>query len=140
MTGKITKMDPVQELQSAIESIPHMVQSDFPLIHSFSKGVYARSLLIPANHIIVGHRHATEHLLIMSLGEVDITTDEGMQHLVGFHVINTHPGIKRAIRAYADTILTTIHVTDETDPDVIGAQILMPEPIDAIEGESQWLG
>jgi hypothetical protein len=125
------------ELQRAIERIPHhLVRADFPLLHHFSKGVYARSLLIPAGHVIVGHRHATEHLLIMSVGDVDITTDEGMQHLVGFNVINTKPGIKRAIYAHADTILTTIHVTDENDPDIIGAHILMPEPQEAIEGDT----
>lgn len=128
--------DSVMALQDAIQNLPHLVQTDFPLLHHFSKGVYARSLLIPAGHVIVGHRHATEHLLIMSTGVADVLTDDGMQHLMGFNVINTKPGIKRAIRAHADTILTTIHVTDETDPAVIGEQILMPEPLDAIEGET----
>jgi hypothetical protein len=124
------------QLQRAIESMPHLVQADFPLLHNFSKGVYARSLLIPAGHVIVGHRHATEHLLIMSVGDVDITTDAGMQRLSGFQVINTLPGIKRAILAHADTILTTIHVTDETDLDVIASQILTSEPRPAIEGDT----
>jgi hypothetical protein len=126
-------LDQIYTLQRAIGELP---QVDLPLLHHFSKGVYARSIFIPKDTVAVGKMHGTEHLLIMARGDIDIMTSEGMQRLRGFNVINSLPGIKRAVRAYEDTILTTIHLTDETDLDKIEAEVIVPDQLTAIEGDA----
>lgn len=123
-------------LQSRMLAMP---QAETGLQHHFSRGAYARELLIPADTVVVGKMHATEHFLILACGDVSITTDAGMERLQGPRVLNTMPGIKRAIYAHADSTLITIHVTTETDIDRIEAAIILPDPV-LIEGELTCLG
>lgn len=127
----------IYRLQAEIAKMP---QADVPLYHHFSKGVYARELMLPAGTAAVGKMHGTEHLIIIACGDVTIMTDDGMRRLQGPLVLNSKPGVKRAAYAHADTTIITIHVTDETDLDKIEAQVIVPETPEMIEGELACLG
>lgn len=125
--GETPSLAQICAVQSVMETLP---QLDLRAEHTFSKGVCAKSLFMPADSFVIGKRHVTEHLLIIASGDVTITTSEGVHRLQGPLVLNTKPGIKRAILAHADTTLITIHVTDLTDPDAIVDAITEPDPIE----------
>lgn len=104
----------VEALERAIQTLP---QIDCSVWHHFAPGLYARKMLIPADTVLTGAVHKTEHLVIVS-GDISVTTPGGTKRITGAHEIFTSlPGEKRAGYAHADTYFTTVHATSETDLD-----------------------
>jgi len=121
-------------LQDAISQLP---QQDFVVEHSFLPGQYLRKLVMPAGTLLVGKRHRHRHALIVT-GHVTVRTERGMVELQGTHVIDSLPGMKRAIYAHADSVLITSHLTEETDLDKIESYVIMPDDAALeIEGETK---
>lgn len=122
------------QLQAAMQTQP---QVDLPVEHTFLPGQYVRTLRMPAGSLVVGKRHRHRHLLIVT-GHVTVRTEEGMVELQGTHIIDSLPGMKRAIYAHADSVLITTHLTNETDLDKIEAYVIMPDDAALeIEGETK---
>jgi hypothetical protein len=105
-----------EAITSAEEILKQSPQVHLDVAHHFSKGVYARQILMPKGLIITGQVHKTEHLCIMN-GDIDIADENGNFRYTGYHVFNSKPGIKRILATHEDTSFTTIHITEETDLD-----------------------
>lgn len=128
------KLADICQLQAAMLQQP---QADLPVEHTFLPGQYVRTLRMPAGCLVVGKRHRHRHLLIVT-GHVTVRTERGMVELQGTHIIDSLPGMKRAIYAHADSVLITTHLTDETDLDKIEAYVIMPDDAALeIEGETK---
>lgn len=108
----------VERLEGFIEQMP---QVECPVRWHFAPGIAAREMFIPAGTILTGAVHKTEHLNIISAGRILVTTDEGPREIVAPHTMTSLPGTKRAGVAMEDTVWTTIHATDERDPDKLVA-------------------
>jgi len=104
----------VDRLESEVESMP---QADCPVRNIFAPGIYAREMTIPAGVVATGAVHKTEHLTIISAGRLIITSGDDVKEVSAPHIFVSKPGAKRAVYAIEDTVLTTIHPTDETDID-----------------------
>lgn len=124
----------IQRLQEATALLP---QQELHVEHSFLPGQYLRKLVMPAGTLVVGKRHRHRHALIVT-GHVTVRTESGMVELQGTHIIDSQPGMKRAIYAHADSVLITSHLTEETDLDRIEAYVIMPDDaVLEIEGEAK---
>jgi len=55
-----------------------MPQIELKVVHHFSKGVYARELIIQANVTLTGEIHKFENLNILSKGSMLVSTEEGI--------------------------------------------------------------
>lgn len=108
-----TMREKVERLERVLENVP---QVECPTRHQFAPGLYAREMLVPAGTIATGAVHKTEHLTIV-VGHCLLTTDKGAEELMGYHSFVSKTGAKRAIHAIQDTMVTTLHVTQETDMD-----------------------
>jgi len=143
MRDKTTFRESITEMQEQLESVPDNKhwENDFPLEHTFAPGAYARTILIPAGHVIIGKIHKHAHLNIISEGRVEVATQDGPVEYVGTAIFTSTPGTKRLVYAHEDTIWTTIHVTDETDVDKIEDEIIAKsfEEFDAfmLEGDEK---
>jgi hypothetical protein len=104
------------------ESLKHK-QAHIDLIHHLSGGMYSRTGVIPAGHTLTGATHKTDHFSIL-FGDVTITLDNGVKRLTGHHVLPTKAGMKRAIYAHIDTMMTTICRTDLTDLQAIENELV----------------
>ncbi len=93
-----------------------------PIRHYFSPGVYAREITIPAGTLLTGRIHKFEQLNILSSGEIDVLTHEGMKRVKAPFTIVSPPGTKRIAFAHTECTWTTILATEETDPDLIEAK------------------
>lgn len=96
----------------ALEAVMHgMVdrQIEFPITHHFAPGVYMREMFIPKGATLTGKIHKTEHLNILSQGELSVWTEGGMKRLKASTVIKSQPGIKRAGHAHEDSVWITVH-------------------------------
>ena len=96
-------------------------QIDAPITHHFAPGLYARELFIPAGSILTGRVHKYTNLNILSAGEMQVLTEDGVKTVKASFTVVSPPGTKRVAYAITDCIWTTILATDETDPDVIEA-------------------
>lgn len=122
----------ILRLQEATAQLP---QQDLQVEHTFLPGQYLRKLVMPAGTLVVGKRHRHRHALIVT-GHVTVRTEAGMVELQGTHIIDSQPGMKRAIYAHQDSVLITSHLTEETDLDRIEAYVIMPDDaVLEIEGE-----
>lgn len=82
---------------------------DLPVNNHFACGVYMRELPIPKNMVLTGKIHKTEHLAILSQGDVSVWTEGGMKRLKASSVIKSNPGMKRVIFAHEDSVWITVH-------------------------------
>ncbi len=82
--------------------------------HVISGGMYARTITIPADTVLTGAAHKTDHLCV-SMGDIEVLTDDGPKRLTGLHVLATKAGVKRAGYTHGPTRWTTICRTDRTD-------------------------
>lgn len=101
-----------------------LVLVDMPVRHHFSRGVYARELLIPAGTVLTGKIHKFDSLNILLEGELLVLTDQGVKHVKAGHLEVSPPGTKRAAYALTDTRWLTVHGTHKTDVAEIEAEFI----------------
>lgn len=110
-------------MREKVEQLEEMMQAYDPAIlpikHHFADGIYAREMFIPANAVLTGAVHKTNHMCILSMGRVRVATEDGPVELTAPATLIAHPGAKRAIFALEDSVWTNIHATNETDVDKI---------------------
>src|ERR1700722_6271087 len=94
-------------------------QREIPIKHSFSPGVYAREITIPADTLLTGRVHKYAQLNILSGGEISVLTENGVVRGRAPFTVVSPPGTKRIAYAHTECTWTTILHTDETDPDKI---------------------
>jgi hypothetical protein len=63
--------------------------------HYFSEGLYAREIFIPKGVLLTGKIHKTEHLNILSKGDITVWTEDGMKRLKSPYTLVSKPGTKR---------------------------------------------
>lgn len=99
-------------------------ECEFPLRHTFTEGVYAREMTIPAGSVIVGKIHRHAHLNFIMRGHVSVMTDAGPIEIRGPYYFVSTPGTKRVVTAMEETVWVTVHITNETDLEKIEEQII----------------
>lgn len=92
--------------------------------HYFAEGLYAREIFIPKGVLLTGKIHKTEHLNILSKGEITVWTEDGMKRLKSPYTLVSKPGTKRVGFAHEDTIWTTIHATKETNLEKLELELI----------------
>lgn len=128
--------DQINAAERALAQHPGRIPvADLKVVHHFAPGVYARELTIPAGVMLTGKIHKTEHLNVVSAGDITVWTEDGMKRVQAPYTFVSKPGTKRIGLAHSDTVWTTIHVTHETDLDRIEAEVI--EPSDNLLGMEQ---
>jgi hypothetical protein len=95
-----------------------------PLTHIFTPGLYTRQIFMPKGTRLTSRIHLYEHPFFIMMGVVsvwDATT--GWTLIRAPYMGITKPGTRRLLYMHEDTIWVTCHVTNETDPDKIVAQV-----------------
>lgn len=112
MTNVLARIDNINALAESMRAMPTM---DPPVKHSFSDGVYAREIFLPATVTIVGKVHKTRHLNIVSGGVCYVVTPirEFIVDASEFPVtFESFAGEQKVVHSHTDVVWTTIHVTD----------------------------
>ena len=114
----------IMQIEEVIKCLP--CQMDLEPVHHFAKGIYARELFLPAGVILTGKIHKTEHINIISMGDISVITEDGIQRIKAPCTMVVRPGIKRVGFTHTDTIWTTIHATTETDLEKLEEELIAP--------------
>lgn len=120
----------IYRLEAELRALP---QADVPTDHTFGPGFYARTIHLKAGTTLTGKVHATEHIFIVSAGELLVATEDGQAHIKAPFQMVCRPGLKRAGHALTDVICTNVHITTETDLDKLEAELIIPDALPAPE-------
>ena len=114
----------LEESMQDLDGYDHGGKDLCKITHYFAPGVYAREMWLPANGLITGKIHLTEHLNILSQGKVSVSNKGESITMEAPYTFVSPVGTKRAIFAHEDSTWTTIHVTALTDPEEIEDEII----------------
>ena len=100
-----------------------------PTMDNFSDGVYARTIAMPKGAIIVGKKHKTRHLNIIVQGSARVWIEGEVKIIEAPYIFESKENCRKVLYIEEDMLWTTIHVTDETDTNIIEKQIISDEPL-----------
>lgn len=87
-----------------------------PLVHTFTPGLYSRTMKVPAGTIVVTRIHKTRHQFGVFAGKVSVwTKEDGISRIQAPYLGITEPGTQRLVYVHEDCLWTTFHPTHETD-------------------------
>ena len=124
MLPATTMQDRIRAAESAMRELPNL---DIPVEHTFGPGFYARTIRVPAGATLTGKVHATEHIFILSAGEMLLATDGEPVHVRAPFQAVCRPGLKRIGHVLTDVVCTNVHITTETDLVKLEAALIVPE-------------
>lgn len=112
-------------LEAAMFAMPDQ-QVELKTTHHFAPGVYMRELFIPKGTTLTGKIHKTEHLNILSQGDLSVWTEDGIKRLQASTVITSKPGTKRVGYAHEDSVWITVHpnLDEARDVDLIEERLI----------------
>lgn len=112
---QLLSLMPTPDKVAAIEQFTlQMPQVDLHTSHLIHGGMCARTILIPAGTLLTGAQTNMDNICVV-FGDIEVTTDDGVQRLTGFNVLPARAGFKRAGVAHSDTWWTTLWPTELQD-------------------------
>jgi len=102
-------------IKNYIEKKTKLVNVDCPLTHTFSEGVYHREIFMPKGTFIIGHKHNTTHLNIISKGKAKVWMDGIVEVIEAPYTFESKAGVRKILFIEEDMLWATVHVTSETD-------------------------
>lgn len=95
-------------------------ENELPLTHTFSDGVYAREIFMPKGMMVIGQVHNTTHLNLVSKGSALVVDNAGrVSRVTAPFTFESKAGVRKVLFILEDMFWTTIHVTNETDIEVL---------------------
>lgn len=137
MTELMSSMrEKVDRLEAAMHDYPAI---DIPVRHYFADGLYAREITIPPDVLAVGKIHRTQHINVLSRGDVTMVTADGTMRVSAPYTWVVEPGKKAAAYAHTETVWTSfcVNPSNERDLDTLEAILISPIYLNEVEGGSQ---
>jgi hypothetical protein len=105
----------VMQMEAMMRESPDQIHIE--PVHRFADGLYAREITIPKGVLLTGKIHLKEHINIISKGDISVLTEHGVKRIKAPATIISQPGIKRIGYAHEETVWTTVHACNATDPE-----------------------
>lgn len=114
----------IVELEHAIRD--QLAPVPYDTIHTHAPGLYIRTVRMPAGAVATGRVHTTEHIFIVTKGEMTVASENDVQRVAaGFQCVSK-PGTKRAVFCHTDVECSNVHITTETDLAKLEASLVEP--------------
>lgn len=128
----------MNDIEAFLLSLP---QTEYPLREIFvpkngqlDSGMYVREVTLPAGVFFTTEIHATRHPYCLSKGHARVwTRQSGWTEVRAPYLGITEAPTRRLILTLSETIWSTYHAINETDPDKIKEAILIPHSIPSID-------
>jgi hypothetical protein len=115
LAQSISQKEKMDIFEAALASLP---QTQIPVTHRFTKGLYIREVTVPAGTLFTSRTHKTQHPFVVSKGVADIINEKGEIFRVSAPYTGiTEPGTRRIFAVLDDMVLTCFHPTEISDPD-----------------------
>jgi len=111
-------LDKVRQVEAEISELPQMQIDTLHVIHG---GMYSRTVMVPANHVIVGVLIKVPTQVIVA-GTARVLVGDKFQSISGFNVLPGQAGRKAIFIAISDIYITMIFKTDAQTVDEAEAE------------------
>ena len=123
-----------EQVSYLVQEMAKMPQVECPLEHHFAPGLYLRQIFMPADTVVIGRVHKTEHFNIIVQGACVIVHDDGSrEELRAPKVFVSKPGVQKTLYILEDMIWMTTHPTEETDMERLDSMLVEPAPVLMLE-------
>lgn len=117
----------IANIASVISIVQQLPQVKCKVNHHFSGGVYVREMLIPKGTIAIGKIHKTDHLNIVTMGEMLLCTALRKLHITAPYTFETKAGEQKIACALQDTVIVNTIRTDSLNPEEIESEVVCTE-------------
>ena len=107
-------------------------QSPTPVEHHFEKGLYIRTIRIPADTLFLGRVHTVGHKCELVSGRVMHITEHERRIVEAPFSMVTTPGYQMVLYAFTDVIGRTVHLNEEESRDMAALERDFAEPASAL--------
>lgn len=115
LTTSVDHQSAIDALELAMLAQPKLL-GELPVEHTFTDGLYARRIFMPAGSFLTSKIHKTEHPYVIMSGRVSVfVPGVGVQHLKAPHFGITKPGTRRVLYIHEDTVWITFHVNPDNE-------------------------
>ncbi len=129
LVERADEMSHAEQVTYLVNEMAKLPQIPCPLKHHFAPGLYLREIFMPADTIVIGRVHKTEHFNILVKGACLIVHDDGSrEELRAPMVFVSKAGVQKVLHIIEDMIWMTTHVSDETDLETLDAMLVEPAP------------
>lgn len=90
----------------------------FPLKHSFSEGVYIREMFMQKGGLVIGKLYKISHTWFLLKGELEVATDEGVNHYIAPCYVHAPEGTKRVLHAIEDVVFVNVYPNPDNITDI----------------------
>ena len=87
--------------------------------HHFSSGVYAKEMRMPADYLLLHHKHNFSHLSILASGSIELIVDGEKKVIHAPACLTIEADAHHGVRSLTDVVWYCIHATECTDSDEI---------------------
>jgi hypothetical protein len=108
----------IEEAKAFEQALETLEQINLPTHHLIHGKMYARTIFVPAGTALTGVLTKLDNICIV-IGDISVTTDDGVVRLTGYNIIPATKGYKRVGYAHADTYWTTLIPTENTTVEAI---------------------
>ena len=116
-----------EKLAVIVKMLGDYEQAQCPLKHHFAPGVYIREIFMPADTIVIGKIHKTEHFNILQKGRCLILNEDGSNTVLQAPMtFVSGVGVQKVLYIQEDMVWSTVHLTNERDLDKLEAALIEP--------------
>jgi hypothetical protein len=129
----------IEQAKMFEEALKTLEQVQIETSHLIHGKMYARTIFIPAGTALTGVLTKLDNICIV-LGDISVTTDDGVVRLTGYNILPATKGYKRVGYAHSDSYWTTLIPTEKTTVEEIEnemsdeSHLLQSRQITQIEG------
>jgi mannose-6-phosphate isomerase-like protein (cupin superfamily) len=101
--------------------------------HHFSSGVYAKEMRMPADYLLLHHKHTFSHLSILASGSIELIVDGEKKVIHAPACLTIAAGKHHGVKSLTDVVWYCIHATDCTDENEVDEVLIVPSNVEEMQ-------
>ena len=93
-------------------------QVECPVTHNFAPDIYIREIFMPADTVVIGHKHLTEHFNVILKGKCRVMIGDVVEELTAPCTFVSGAGSQKIVNVLEDCIWQTVHSNPDNTKDI----------------------
>lgn len=93
-------------------------QVECPVTHNFAPDIYIREIFMPADTVVIGHKHLTEHFNVILKGKCRVMIGDVVEELTAPCTFISGAGSQKIVNVLEDCIWQTVHSNPDNENDI----------------------
>jgi len=114
-------------------------QVECPVTHNFAPDIYIREIFMPADTVVIGHKHLTEHFNVILKGKCRVMIGDVVEELTAPCTFVSGAGSQKIVNVLEDCIWQTVHSNPDnaTDIDTLESRYVNKDSASTLTTEQQ---